>query len=100
MKQTHEPSEWYAGIIARVRTETETLLDDYSAVPSPKTPAEVERAAKALLAIARLAAFADRLSVKPTDEGAAEAPPPLNRHERRRLEALGKARPPATLPAP
>jgi len=100
MKQTHEHSPWYAGLMQQVRRRTETLLDAYDTLPAITKAAEVERAARALLAISRLAEFADRLMrIAEPEGGMVEAEPaetpevsrPMNRHERRQIEAKAKA---------
>lgn len=91
MKQTHIPTAWQTGILQRARRQTENLMADFEALPAATTPTEVERAAKALLAIIKLARAADdSLPVAETAAGEPEIAPAtqvLNRQERRRLAA-------------
>jgi hypothetical protein len=97
MKQTPIPTAWQAGILQRARRQTENLMTDYEALPAATTPAGVERAAKALLAIVKLARAAD--DSLPVAENPAEEPAPLppqhapNRQERRRLASEARHAP-------
>ena len=97
MKQTHIPTAWQTGLLQRARRQTENLMTDFEALPAATTPAEVERAAKALLAIIKLARAADdslpMAEAPAVETKTAPAPPVLNRQERRRLAAEARHAP-------
>jgi hypothetical protein len=96
MKQTPIPTAWQTGILQRARRQTENLMTDFEALPAATTPAEVERAAKALLAIIKLARAADDslpMAAPAVETQTAPAPPVLNRQERRRLAAEARHAP-------